>query len=62
MGELIMHGTTGFLVDDIESAVAAIDAAGELDRRTIAEHTAEHFTVATMIDKYVEVYRDVIGK
>ena len=45
-----------------ESAVAAIDAAGELDRRTIAEHAAERFTVATMIDKYVEVYRDVIGK
>jgi glycosyltransferase involved in cell wall biosynthesis len=61
MGELISHGVTGFLVDDMDSAVAAVGAAGELDRRAIAELAAERFTVATMIDKYVAVYRDVIG-
>ena len=61
MGELIAHGVTGFLVDDIDSAVAAVAAAGDLDRRKIAELAAERFTVAAMIDKYVEVYRDVIG-
>jgi len=41
--------------------VAAVAAAGNLDRRTIAEHAAERFGVATMIDKYVRVYRDVIS-
>ena len=61
MGELIEHGVTGFLVDDIDSAVAAVGAAGSLDRRTIARLAADRFTVATMIDKYVDVYRDVIG-
>jgi glycosyltransferase involved in cell wall biosynthesis len=61
MGELIADGVTGFLVDDIDSAVAAVAATGELDRRKIAEVAAERFTVATMIDKYVTVYRDVIG-
>ena len=61
MGELIEHGMTGFLVDDIDSAVAAVGAAGSLDRRTIARLAADRFTVATMIDKYVDVYRDVIG-
>ena len=61
MGELISHGVTGFLVDDIDSAVAAVAAAGDLDRRRIAELAADRFTVATMIDKYVKVYRDVIA-
>jgi glycosyltransferase involved in cell wall biosynthesis len=61
MGELIEHGVTGYLVNDIDSAVAAVAAAGELDRRKIAERAAARFTVATMIDKYVMVYRDVIG-
>ena len=61
MGELITHGVTGFLVDDIASAVSAVAAAGELDRRRIAELAAERFTVDAMIDKYVKVYRDVIG-
>ena len=62
MGELIVHGATGFLVNDIDSAVAAIESAGELDRHTIAELAAQRFAVATMVDKYVEVYRGVIGK
>src|SRR6185369_575450 len=61
MGELIAHGVTGFLVDDIDSAVAAVTAAGVLDRCRIAERAAERFSVATMIDKYVKVYRDVIA-
>lgn len=62
MGELIVHGATGFLVNDIDSAVAAIESAGELDRRTIADLAAQRFAVAAMVDKYVEVYRGVIGK
>jgi glycosyltransferase involved in cell wall biosynthesis len=61
MGELIDDGVTGFLVDDVDSAVTAVAAAGGLDRRRIAEHAAERFTVAAMVDKYVAVYRNVIG-
>jgi glycosyltransferase involved in cell wall biosynthesis len=61
MGELISHTVTGFLVDDIDSAVVAVAAAGDLDRRRIAELAADRFTVATMVDKYVKVYRDVIA-
>ncbi len=60
MGELIDHGVTGYLVEDIDSAVAAVAAAGDLDRRTIAEIATDRFTVATMVDQYVDVYRDVI--
>jgi glycosyltransferase involved in cell wall biosynthesis len=62
MGELIIHGTTGFLVDDIDSAVTAVGVAGALDRAKIAEIAAARFTVAAMIEKYVTVYRDVIGR
>ncbi|MCV7150289.1 glycosyltransferase family 4 protein [Mycobacterium pyrenivorans] len=61
MGELITHGVTGFLVDDLDSAVAAVGRAGELYRTGIAEHAARRFTVTTMIDEYVTVYRAVIG-
>jgi glycosyltransferase involved in cell wall biosynthesis len=61
MGELIAHGVTGFLVDSIDSAVAAVASAGELDRRKIAEVAVDRFTIAAMIDQYVAVYRNVIG-
>ena len=61
MAELITHGQNGFLVDGIDSAVAAVAAAGELDRAAIADTAAARFTVGAMVDKYVAVYRDVLG-
>jgi hypothetical protein len=52
---------TGYLVNDIDSAVAAAAAAGELDRRKIAERAADRFTVAAMVEKYITVYRNILG-
>jgi glycosyltransferase involved in cell wall biosynthesis len=62
MGELIEHGVTGFLVGDLESAVAAVGSAGRLDRQVISARAMDRFSVHTMIDRYVDVYRDVIGR
>jgi glycosyltransferase involved in cell wall biosynthesis len=61
MSELIEDGVTGYLVDDVESAVAAVASAGELDRSYIATRAADRFSVDTMVEKYVNVYRRVIG-
>jgi glycosyltransferase involved in cell wall biosynthesis len=61
MAELIEHGVTGYLVDDVESAVTAVASARQLDRPGIASHAAARFSVQTMIDEYVEVYRHVIA-
>jgi glycosyltransferase involved in cell wall biosynthesis len=61
MGELVEHGITGYLVDDIASAVAAVDAARKLNRRNIADLTADRFNVAAMVAKYVNVYRAVLA-
>ena len=60
MDELITQGVNGFLVDDIDSAVAAVAMAGELDRQVIAALARDRFAIETMVDKYVTVYRDVI--
>lgn len=62
MGELIEDGVTGFLVTDVDSAVAAVSAAGGVDRAVIAARAAGRFTVTAMIDKYVDVYRTVLGR
>jgi glycosyltransferase involved in cell wall biosynthesis len=61
MGELVEHGITGYLVDDIASAVAAVDAARKLNRRNIGDLTADRFNVAAMVAKYVNVYRAVLA-
>jgi glycosyltransferase involved in cell wall biosynthesis len=57
MPELIATDTTGFLVDDVEGAVAAVRAATTLDRAAIREHAVERFDVARMVDAYIDAYR-----
>jgi glycosyltransferase involved in cell wall biosynthesis len=61
MHELIEHGVTGYLVENVASAVAAAATAGGLDRHEIASRAAERFSVQSMIDKYVAVYRHILG-
>lgn len=61
MAEIIVHGTTGFLVDGLEEAVAAVSLAGDLDRSVIRARTASRFDRAAMIDRYVEVYREMLS-
>jgi glycosyltransferase involved in cell wall biosynthesis len=61
MPELIEHGVTGFLVDNIDEAVAAIARLSEIDRAACRAAVAERFTVDRMADRYLELYRSVLG-
>jgi len=61
MPELIVDGVTGFLVDSFEEAVAAIDRIGEIDRAACREHVAKRFTIDRMADRYLELYRQLLG-
>ena len=61
MPELITDGVTGYLVTDTDDAVRAVDAAGSLDRAAIRTATVERFARASMIERYVAVYRSVIA-
>ncbi len=61
MSELIDDGTTGFLVSTLDEAVSAVDRAGDVDRDAIRAATVVRFDTATMIDRYVDVYRAVLS-
>jgi glycosyltransferase involved in cell wall biosynthesis len=52
---------TGFLVDSFEEAVAAVDRVGEIDRAACRDHVANLFTVDRMADRYLELYRQLLG-
>jgi len=60
MPELIDDGVTGFLVDTVEQAVAAVARIGELDRAACRAAVAARFTVETMADRYMQLYREVL--
>ena len=53
-------GTTGFVVSDVAGTLAAVDAAGALDRAVIRDIAVARFDTATMIDRYVAVYRAIL--
>ncbi len=61
MPELIDHGRTGFLVDNPAEAVAAVHAAGHLDRAAIRRRAVERFGRDRMVREYVAVYERLLA-
>jgi glycosyltransferase involved in cell wall biosynthesis len=61
MPELIDHGVTGFLVDGVDEAVAAVARIGEIDRAACRRAVAERFSVDRMADAYIRLYRSIVG-
>jgi glycosyltransferase involved in cell wall biosynthesis len=59
MPELIDEAETGFLVDDAEAAVAAVEAASGLDRPSIRSRAVARFGKDRMVDEYLSAYEVV---
>jgi glycosyltransferase involved in cell wall biosynthesis len=60
--ELILHGQTGFLVQDVEAMVRSIARIGELDRTVVRAHAEQNFSSRAMAEKYLALYKKVILK
>ncbi|HXT80939.1 MAG TPA: glycosyltransferase family 4 protein [Acetobacteraceae bacterium] len=57
--EVIDHGVTGFIVNDIDGAVAAVDRIGSLDRARVRATFARRFTARRMAEDYLDVYAEL---
>ncbi len=62
MPELIHHGETGFLVEQPSEARALLSRLKELSRQRCRDHVEACFTVEVMVERYLEVYRQIIEK
>jgi glycosyltransferase involved in cell wall biosynthesis len=60
--EIIEDGVTGFIVDDIESAAAAVPLALQLDRKAIRRRFEQRFTAERMVGDYVRLYERVLSR
>jgi glycosyltransferase involved in cell wall biosynthesis len=58
---IIEEGRTGFVVDDIDQAVAGVHAAERLSRAEVRRAFEERFTARRMAADYVRVYESVAG-
>jgi glycosyltransferase involved in cell wall biosynthesis len=59
--EVIDDGRTGFLVESVAEAVAAVGRIAGLSRHTCRQTFDERFDAACMARKYVEVYRRLLA-
>jgi glycosyltransferase involved in cell wall biosynthesis len=55
--EVVEHGTTGFIVDDVDAAVRAVAGVRWLDRGDCRRAFERRFVVDRMAEGYLEVYR-----
>ena len=58
--EVMDDGLTGFIVDNVDEAIAACGRLGELDRKKIRARFDERFTSKRMAQDYVDVYQKLI--
>lgn len=55
--EVVEEGVTGFIVDTVDEAVAAVARIGSLDRRLVRRRFETRFTAARMARDYTKLYR-----
>jgi len=58
--EVVEDGRTGFVVDDLDGMVEAIDRIDEIDRRACRASAEERFSVRRMVDDVESMYRSVL--
>ncbi|WP_135467079.1 glycosyltransferase family 4 protein [Crenalkalicoccus roseus] len=59
--EVVEDGLTGFVVDDVDAAVAAVRRLPALSRGAIRRRFEERFTARRMAEDYVALYRALAG-
>jgi glycosyltransferase involved in cell wall biosynthesis len=57
--EVIDDGLTGFIVEDINGAIGAVDRLHHLSREKIRRHFEQRFTARRMAQDYLAVYRSL---
>lgn len=60
--EIIKTGVTGYVVQDLETMIEAIQNIGAIDRRACRSHALENFSAKRMADGYEAVYRKILEK
>ena len=62
MPEVIDEAVTGYLADDVDSAVGAVAAALRLDRCRVAARARERFSAERMVSDYLRVYEELLAR
>jgi glycosyltransferase involved in cell wall biosynthesis len=59
--EIIRHGCTGFLCNDVTDMAAKVERLGEIDRANCRSDVEVRFSASRMVAEHLDLYRDVLG-
>ncbi len=59
--EIVRHGETGYVVEDIEGAINAVAAVTKIDRSICRADVEQRFTSTRMAHDYVGVYKEILN-
>lgn len=62
MPELIVDGTTGYLVETVKEAAQAVDKLNVINPDTCRKYAIDKFSLNRMIDEYLNVYKSILRK
>ncbi|TKK89642.1 glycosyltransferase family 4 protein [Herbidospora galbida] len=62
MAEVVDEGVTGFLVDSLDEAVAAVARVETIDRAACRARAERRFSVHKMVSNYLRVYYEFLGR
>jgi len=60
--EVIADGETGYLVNDVDEASAAVDKIGRIERKNCRRRVEENFTIDRMVSRYEKVYEQIFRR
>jgi glycosyltransferase involved in cell wall biosynthesis len=60
--EVIKHGQTGFLVNNVAEAVRVAGRISEIDRPACRSRVRQYFSIETMVDGYERVYSTIFDR
>jgi glycosyltransferase involved in cell wall biosynthesis len=59
--EVVEHGVTGFVAEDIDGLVAATRRLQDIDRAACRARVERHFSDASVVDAYLAVYSEMLS-
>jgi glycosyltransferase involved in cell wall biosynthesis len=60
--EVVADGQTGYVVDDVDEMIEAVNHIDRLDRAQCRRFAIDHFDVSRMTDRYEELYYSLLGQ
>ena len=60
--EIVVDGETGYLVDDVDSMVAAVGKVERIDPGRCRQHVLQHFSPSIMAERYIAIYSAMLDR